>query len=243
MDCFVPNDQGCQLWSIFLQVLSDLDQCYCVVLRCLLDAGAVPPAPPITKKNSASFPSLDSLANSQTGEGNRGPASDNRRTSVDLVDGRSSAIEGSPGPRAGSITEEWSISTRRKVLFAGYVSYTQIMDFMNANHQRSILNALLGAASASSITPNIDKVLMSGPGGIGRAEVAVTKKSWLSATGQTRGLNIFARAKQLASGIHRTVRDGPVEGQQQGTNASITCALMLLTLPVNALVLEILDNF
>jgi hypothetical protein len=67
----------------------------------------------------------------------------------------------------------WQIGTHKRTLFAAYVSFQQIVDFMagSSRNGRSLLDSLLKTPKA----PLKDKVVMTGPGGMGRCEVVVTK--------------------------------------------------------------------
>jgi len=73
----------------------------------------------------------------------------------------------------GSSSGAWQIGTQKRTLFAGYVSFQQILDFMESNSRngRSLLDSWLKGPKAAQK----DKVVMTGPGGMGRCEVAVTK--------------------------------------------------------------------
>jgi hypothetical protein len=65
----------------------------------------------------------------------------------------------------------WQIGTQRRTLFAGYVSYAQILEFMDSSaRSKTLLDALMGSKAGQQ-----DKVVMTGPGGVGRCEVAVKK--------------------------------------------------------------------
>jgi hypothetical protein len=55
---------------------------------------------------------------------------------------------------------------------AGYVSHGQIATFLSSSKQQSFMDKLRGVQVQQR---NRDKVVMSGPEGVGRAEVAVTK--------------------------------------------------------------------
>ncbi|KAI8473865.1 MAG: hypothetical protein J3K34DRAFT_518589, partial [Monoraphidium minutum] len=81
---------------------------------------------------------------------------------------------GSGGGAAAASPGGWRIGTRQRCLFAGYVSYEQIVEFIAQSRgpARNLLDALLGGAAPPS---GRDKVVMTGPGGVGRAEVAVTR--------------------------------------------------------------------
>jgi hypothetical protein len=70
----------------------------------------------------------------------------------------------------------WTIGTRKRTLFAGFVSHQQIHEFIHSSSSNSKGQAgLLGSMLAQVAKPAKDKVVMTGPGGMGRAEVAITK--------------------------------------------------------------------
>jgi hypothetical protein len=79
--------------------------------------------------------------------------------------------DNSGGGASASSPLGWQIGTQRRTLFAGYVSYAQILDFMDSSaRSKTLLDALMGSKAGQQ-----DKVVMTGPGGVGRCEVAVKK--------------------------------------------------------------------
>jgi hypothetical protein len=97
-----------------------------------------------------------------------------------------------PGRHHHSSTDEsgssaWQIGTHKRTLFAGYVSFQQILDFMEGSgsssgrNGRSLLESWLRGSAPKG--PHKDKVVMTGPGGMGRCEVAVTKLELPAAAG------------------------------------------------------------
>ncbi|KAF6250398.1 hypothetical protein COO60DRAFT_1647137 [Scenedesmus sp. NREL 46B-D3] len=79
--------------------------------------------------------------------------------------------DNSGGGASASSPLSWQIGTQRRTLFAGYVSYAQILEFMDSSaRSRTLLDALMGSKAGQQ-----DKVVMTGPGGVGRCEVAVKK--------------------------------------------------------------------
>jgi hypothetical protein len=101
----------------------------------------------------------------------------------------------------------WQIGTHKRTLFAAYVSFQQIVDFMvgSSRNGRSLLDSLLKTPKA----PLKDKVVMTGPGGMGRCEVVVTK---LDAPA--------APPSSASSSGHRHQQQGPAVEQQQGAAAA-----------------------
>jgi hypothetical protein len=94
----------------------------------------------------------------------------------------------------------WKIGTRKRTLFAGYVSFKQILDFVSNSRSGNLLEAILGGAGAQT-----DKVVMTGPGGTGRAEVAVTK--------------LMKAGRPLSRGASST-GNGSVGGRNDGCGSS-----------------------
>jgi hypothetical protein len=99
----------------------------------------------------------------------------------------------------------WQIGTHKRTLFAGYVSFQQVQDFMESSSRngRSLLDGWLKAPKA----PQKDKVVMTGPGGMGRCEVAVTKLEAPAAAGAASSSGSSLATQPQGTG-------GP--GQQQG---------------------------
>lgn len=184
----------------------------------------------------------------------------------------SAAHDGHGSSRGGSgdgSQAEWQISTRKRTLFAGYVSFAQIQDFLAGSRNKSIFD-LLGSGNST----HKDKVIMTGPGGVGRAEVAVAKldrgalvsadqhatssqpaalqqdgssgsNPVLQGVQQQQGSlprqGFLSRARQMASGLQKAVAD--LNGSVGGVpNCKMQCALMLLKLPVTYLAQELLDG-
>lgn len=98
------------------------------------------------------------------------PASPGRPPGAAAAAAASSRDNSGGGASTGSPLS-WQIGTQRRTLFAGYVSYAQILDFMDSSaRSRTLLDALMGSKAGQQ-----DKVVMTGPGGVGRCEVAVKK--------------------------------------------------------------------
>jgi hypothetical protein len=155
----------------------------------------------------------------------------------------------------GASPSAWRIGTRQRCLFAGYVSYDQIVNFIAASRGpgRGLLEALLGPSGDAAR----DKVVMTGPGGVGRAEVAV-KRMAAGEGGDDGGgggeggggSSLLQRglrgARAVASGITKALA---VEGAGGGGGAArgggawcVQCALMMLRLPVDHLAQEVLEG-
>ncbi len=177
-------------------------------------------------------------------------------------DGTSSSSSRPPPMLPGTISDDaspmaWQIGTRKRTLFAGYVGFVQLVDFMAGNRQRGLLGAILGGGPAA---PQKDKVIMTGPGGTGRAEVAVTKveqtagvsgdqqvqseqrqqqQQQQQSDGSSRGPGWLMRARQVASGLQKAVTQAAPGGLPA---CKMQCSLMLLKLPVSYLAQELLDS-
>lgn len=179
------------------QVLEDVGRCYCVVLHAILDLqdsstidmpdGADVAAHLSTHSKQDTHSSTGNTADQQQSLQQQQQATD----SVCAATGAAACEQPAPpaaaaaaaagvGGRSSSTDDgsgAWKIGTHKRTLFAGYVSFQQILDFMEGSSSRngtarSLLDALgLKAPKA----PQKDKVIMTGPGGMGRCEVAVTK--------------------------------------------------------------------
>ncbi|KAF8071144.1 hypothetical protein HT031_001226 [Scenedesmus sp. PABB004] len=145
-----------------------------------------------------------------------------------------------------------------RTLFAGYVSYGQICDFVGAGGRgRGLLGGLLGRARGA------DKVVMTGPGGVGRCEVAVTPReapagggggggaggeaggaAQLEPARSTPPKGLLQRARLLASGVQQALSDAGGGGAGGGGGGgSMMCALMLMRLPASFVARELLDGW
>jgi hypothetical protein len=100
----------------------------------------------------------------------------------------------------------WQIGTHKRTLFAGYVSFQQILDFMEGSSRtgRSLLDSWLKTPKA----PQKDKVVMTGPGGMGRCEVAVTKTEVPGAASNSSSSSLIGQQGQQQNS------PGAVVGQQ-----------------------------
>lgn len=182
--------------ALSLQVLEDADKCYCVVLHAILGSydHAAEPYPELgaealhissSKQASTSRQQqhpLDTVLGSGTGstgigtgigDGRQAAGGDSAGaqppSAVAVAAGGAGSREGSGAGASGS-PMGWQIGTRRRTLFAGYVSYSQILDFLESSaRSKSLLDTLMGSKAGQQ-----DKVVMTGPGGVGRCEVAVT---------------------------------------------------------------------
>jgi hypothetical protein len=160
----------------------------------------------------------------------------------------------------GSSLHSWRIgSARKRTLFAGYVSYEQIATFLEGSGPagRRLLEALVSKGSGAHTQR--DRVVMTGPNGVGRCEVAVTKLVQQQQQQQEGGAGgvagaaqpqqqqqqqrgLLQRAWQAAAGVQQAldalsaVRPGASSGP-----CSMLCALMTLRLPVGFLAQELLE--
>ena len=179
-----------------------MEQCYCVVLHAILDDTSEQPAEeayadlgalaarlsshkmaePSGHSNSSSpDPGVPSTAaglaaaaaaHARSAAGSPAPGESEpqqQQQQQQPPSALSMAVGGGDDSMDGSPVA-WKIGTRKRTLFAGYVSFRQILDFINNSRSGNLLEAILGGSGAQT-----DKVVMTGPGGTGRAEVAVTK--------------------------------------------------------------------
>lgn len=183
-----------------VQVLEDVSRCYCVVLHAVLDmhddAAADSQQADLAARLSRQT-RLDSNGSGTTGEQHpqaapqhhtsNGNASSSGAAAATQQQSEAGTTAPAAAPARHSSTDEsasstWQIGTHKRTLFAGYVSFQQIQDFMDSSSSsrngRSLLDSWLKGPKA----PLKDKVVMTGPGGMGRCEVAVTKMEQPPAT-------------------------------------------------------------
>jgi len=172
---------------------------------------------------------------------------------------------------AGGSPSAWRITTRQRCLFAGYVSYEQIVAFIahSRGPARNLLETILGSPPEGAK----DKVVMTGPGGVGRAEVAVTRlepgsEATSNATGSAAAAanggkgSAWPAAPQAAAGGGGggggLLQRGFSRARQVATGLhkvltadgggaaegpwNVRCALMMLRLPVEHLAREVLEG-
>lgn len=250
-------------------MLEDADRCYCVVLHAILDHDNQPAADPEIGAAPASTASTGAAV--AAGASRSQQHSHNVDCHTTITSNQTALAAAATAGDAGRTNngdespKSWQIGTRRRTLFAGYVSYGQILDFIDTNSRyTTLINAFWGAKG-----PQQDKVVMTGPGGVGRCEVAVKKVAQQPSTGglsmarpasaggssdkplrietseatavqqhQQRGLlqKGLHKARSFASGVQQALSDVSMESTSYNTQ----CALMLLKLPVTFLATELL---
>lgn len=244
-------------------VLHHPSECYCVVLHVVVEESTGrlphPPAPPDLHTLAArlkglhtgdprhvrhlSAPMALGSTADVTGQGHDSP--------VALNNPNASVPSTPASPASVQSPTTWQISTRRRTLFAGFVSHEQIVDFIRAHNHQSLVETFFGGGAGGQ---KASKVVMSGPGGIGRAEVAVTRLPQASETSYGPGPSSsnpqelekpsgilgwgMARARQVLNKAKAEVQHAAMEVR---SCPRIQCALMLLQLPVDYLVKEILE--
>lgn len=202
------------------QVLDHPQQCYCVVLHALLDSSILPAHSGMIAQSVQTAALLKQQQQQQH----------------DLLLQQQSSGGTVPSAR------------RRLLLFAGYVSHAQVDAFLeDSSRGRGLLGALLRTRGAAG---QQDSVTMTGPGGVGRAEVAVTRVAAPSASpnngsGAVAGAQgLLQRARALAAGVQQALADGqPSQSVSDGTPttiSSLVCAMMLLRLPTQHVARELL---
>lgn len=165
-------------------MLEGADRCYCVVLYAILDSfenTAAGGSDPGSDRFPASFnssrqPASQASIQPQQKANNASRVADTSQAAGPEASIASSAIAEGAQAVDNSTADDgsgtWQIGTHRRTLFAGYVSYTQILDFLNSSRSnRTLFDAFWSGKSSSQQ----DKVVMTGPGGVGRCEVAVKK--------------------------------------------------------------------
>jgi hypothetical protein len=260
---------------VALQVLQEVDNCYCVVLHAMLDSGTASSCPPAAASGALAYPDLGALsarlgggkqpptpaaepstsaapASATSGSGGQADAGSGAPDTARLAErlqqarlaGSPVAAAGTPavaGPAlpgiatatdgggdsaaagpgsaaaaaaaaalgvasptasdaAGSLPGSpaaWQIGTRKRTLFAGFVSYGQILEFMAGNRKGGLVSSILGGGGG----PQKDKVVMTGPGGTGRAEVAVVKLERAAPPGADAG---GAAGGSAGGGLYRS---------------------------------------
>jgi hypothetical protein len=206
-------------------VLSEPEHCYCVVLHALLDgcgAGSGGGAwRPSAEGSEAAGLAVQQQQQEQQQEQEQQEnqqqeqRQQQQQAGTSGAEGRAVSTSGGGGGGGGSSASDapgdaWRIGTRRRCLFAGYVSYEQIVDFIAQSRgpTRNLLDALLGPQ------PNggKDRVVMTGPGGVGRAEVAVTR---LAETPAARSGGGDASGGAAASGGGKGSSGGLADAQEQ----------------------------
>lgn len=95
---------------------------------------------------------------------------------------------------------------------AGYVSHGQIAMFLSSSKQQSFMDKLRGVQVQQR---NRDKVVMSGPEGVGRAEVAVTKLGASEPAPDPVGLS--SKDSSASGSLSRMGSTAPAMGSRPGS--------------------------
>lgn len=210
-----------------------MSKCYCVVLHAVLDmhdssADLQPDLTDVTARLS----SQTHISASNISSAQQEPQQQQQQTVGVSQPSSNGSSSTRPPPDADapvslpahhSSTDEsgsgaWQIGTHKRTLFAGYVSFQQILDFMEGNSRngRSLLDSWLKAPKA----PQKDKVVMTGPGGMGRCEVAVTKTEVPGATTNSSSSSLSGQQMQQQSSpgaaVGQQSSGGGGEQQRQG---------------------------
>lgn len=235
--CFAVDDFAEAFDSLVLQ---DPTDCYCVALyaqvhqswgRALaLQAVSAPegqvPATAGADQVAAELERLGIGSGSTENEGSRLPQKTDSALAVPQLTGQQSSSRDNG-------------QAHRVCLFSGYVSCRQLASALGGRlNNNSPLKALSGDTSRTT------KVLLRGPGGVGRADVAVSADcedgNSSSGSGPPPLTNVLRAAAAAAKGVVGTVK-AVARGDGSGDGAvRLRCALMSLAVPVEALAEDIL---
>lgn len=218
---------------MLLQVLENVSRCYCVVLHAVLDMHdstadlqqADLGADMAARLSSQATLNANSTSSGHTQHQQPSPVQQQHGTSTSAAATQQADAPDAPAPslpaRHSSTDESsgaWQIGTHKRTLFAGYVSFQQVQDFIESSNRngRSLLDGWLKAPKA----PQKDKVVMTGPGGMGRCEVAVTKLEAPAAAGAASSSGSSLASQPQGTGGPSQQQGQEVQGaaqQQQQT--------------------------
>lgn len=134
-------------------------------------------------------------------------------------------------------------------LFSGYVVQAAISQKLAVPPSLGLAGRLLGAVLGNSgqTSARAEHVSMVGPGGVGRAEVAVSNAQWdltaagVDGVGGAEAQGRVNMVQRMAGLFRRTAGDrqrfeGPAE-----PSLSLQCSVMTMELPVESIALSILE--
>ncbi|MEW5309635.1 MAG: hypothetical protein WDW38_001511 [Sanguina aurantia] len=232
-------------------VLHQLDDCFCVVLHALLEP---PPSLPSASPSPAG-PNDEGQDRSRapgisTSSGLRQPLGRGHATASQqdaLQDSRPHTVP------PGSVAVAAAHSRTKVTLFSGYVVQAAISRKLAVAPSPGLAGRLLGAVLGNSGqgSARAEHVSMVGPGGVGRAEVAVavSNAQWAAtaagADSGVGGADAQGRVNmvQRVAGLFRNKAAGEqrrCEGPA-GPSTSLQCSLMTMELPVESIALSILE--
>lgn len=172
--CFAIHDFEDSFEEI---VLTQPDDCYCVLLHAVtqLASTAPPQLPPQQQAANAELRSAaDGSASASTASGG-GPWATPFRHPLQLP-GDGSPITSSHGAACVSPTtqqQQQQHSEWRRKLFGGYLSHLQMNASLNPGHNGGLLDTLVRMAQSHS--QHRDCIQLAGPGGVGLLELAVAR--------------------------------------------------------------------
>ncbi|GAX75513.1 hypothetical protein CEUSTIGMA_g2956.t1 [Chlamydomonas eustigma] len=145
-----------------------------------------------------------------------------------------SPVQGLDSGASVSLTSE---SMQKMVLFSGYVTYSQVHSLLDARSKQaqadigSMFRRLFGRKPVQDASPK-ERVQMTGPGGVGQAEVAVQQLQ-VEAASSTTGTS--------DGDLQPADEDGKTGGVDRATSG-LQCALMSMWLPIDKLAAYVVES-